>query len=331
MSVLTLPQNQNTFSLEFASIDYYSNGKNTYKYLLHGQDQAWVQAGDRTYVRYANLEPGTYVFKVKSANRDGVWNEHERTLSLTITPPFWRTWWFSALYLIVIAGGTFAVAQGRLKRIGRQQKQRLKIALDAQEQERRNIAQDLHDEVGSRLATLKLYVSSLTRYLKESADADLLKTEIMDIIQISLVDIRRLLRELSPRTLEQYGYAAAVEELVNRINASNQIQVTFECRKLSDQLTKALETGLYRITQELLNNTLKHAEATEITISVISSGKSISFFYSDNGRGFDYVKAKRGLGIGNIRSRVAVLEGQMKWFTKPSEGLEVTIEIPIES
>lgn len=331
MSLVTLPQNQNTFSLEFASIDYYSNGKNTYKYLLHGQDQDWVQAGDRTYVRYANLEPGTYVFKVKSANRDGVWNKQERTLSLVITPPFWRTWWFSALYLIVIAGGTFAIAQGRLKRIGRQQQQRLKIALDAQEQERRNIAQDLHDEVGSRLATLKLYVSSLTRYLKESADAERLKTEVMDIIQISLVDIRRLLRELSPRTLEQYGYAAAVEELVNRINAANQIHVTFECRKLSDQLSKTLETGLYRITQELLNNTLKHADATEITISVIPSGKAISFYYSDNGRGFDYPTAKRGLGIGNIRSRVVVLEGQMKWFTKPGQGLEVTIELPIRS
>lgn len=329
MSAITLPRNQNTFSLEFASIDFYSNGKNTYKYLLEGQDQSWVQAGDRTYVRYANLEPGTYAFKVKSANRDGVWNEQERALSLTITPPFWRTWWFSALYLILISAGAFAVAQGRLKRIGRQQKQRLKIALDAQEQERRNIAQDLHDEVGSRLATLKLYVSSLTRYMKESADAERLKNEVMDIIQISLVDIRRLLRELSPRTLEQYGYAAAVEELVNRINAANQIHVTFECRKLSAQLSETVETGLYRITQELLNNTLKHANATEITISVVPSGKSISFFYSDNGRGFDYTQAKKGLGIGNICSRVAVLEGQMKWFTKPGHGLEVTIEIPV--
>lgn len=330
MDFVTLPQSQNTFSLEFASIDFYSNGKNSYKYLLQGQDQDWVQAGDRTYVRYANLAPGHYVFNVKSANRDGVWNETERVLNLTITPPFWRTWWFSAFYLILIAAGTFAVAQGRLRNLGRQQKQRLKIALDAQEQERKNIAQDLHDEVGSRLATLKLYVSSLTRYLKESAEADRLKKEVMDIIHISLVDIRRLLRELSPRTLEQYGYAAAVEELVNRINATDQVHVTFECRKLSDQLSKALETGLYRITQELLNNTLKHANATEITISVIPSGKSISFFYADNGQGFSYTKATKGLGIQNIESRVSVLGGKIEWFPKPGAGLEVTIEIPTE-
>ena len=210
-------------------------------------------------------------------------NEQERTLSLTVTPPFWRTWWFSALYLILIAAGTFAVAQGRLKRIGRQQKQRLKIALDAQEQERRNIAQDLHDEVGSRLATLKLYVSSLTRYMKESADADRLKKEVMDIIQISLVDIRRLLRELSPRTLEQYGYAAAVEELVNRINAANQIHVTFECRKLSDQLSETVETALYRITQELLNNTLKPVSYTHLDVYKRQHTGSIALQIHDGG------------------------------------------------
>ena len=330
MEFVTLPQGKNTFSLEFASIDFYSNGKNSYKYFLQGQDQDWVQAGDRTYVRYANLEPDTYVFKVKSANRDGVWNKTERTLHLTVKPPFWRTWWFSALYLILIAAGTFAVAQGRLRSIGRQQKQRLKIALDAQEQERKSIAQDLHDEVGSRLATLKLYVSSLTRYLKDSVEAERLKKEVLDIIHISLVDIRRLLRELSPRTLEQYGYAAAVEELVDRINATDQVHVTFECRKLPDQLSQALATGLYRITQELLNNTLKHANATEITISVVPSGQTLSFFYSDNGQGFSYDEAAKGLGLQNIESRVSVLGGKIAWFPKPGAGLEVTIELPTE-
>ncbi len=329
LDMVTLPHDRNTFSLEFASIDYYSNGKNEYKYLLEGEDHEWVEAGDRTYARYANLAPGQYVFKVKSANRDGVWSDQERKLYINIDAPFWRTWWFTALYLLLIAGATFFLSQKRIEGIARKQRDRLKIALDAQEQERRNIAQDLHDEVGSRLATLKLYVSSLTNYLKKSPESDKLKQEVFDIIHISLVDIRRLLRELSPRTLEQYGYVAAVEELVDKINATDQIHVTFECRRLVNQLPKNIETGLYRITQELLNNSLKHAAASEIVISVIPSGKVISFFYSDNGRGFDFTEAKKGLGIGNVRSRVSVLEGQMKWFTKPGEGLEVTIEIPL--
>ncbi len=331
LDMVTLPYDRNTFSLEFASIDYYSNGKNEYKYRLEGEDQEWVEAGARTYARYANLAAGQYVFKVKSANRDGVWSDQERKLYINIDPPFWQTWWFTALYLLLIAGAAFFISQKRIEGIGRKQRERLKIALDAQEQERRNIAQDLHDEVGSRLATLKLYVSSLTNHLKKSPASDKLKQEVFDIIHISLVDIRRLLRELSPRTLEQYGYVAAVEELVGKINATDQVSVTFECRKLVANLPKNIETGLYRITQELLNNTLKHADASEIVISVIPSGKVISFFYSDNGKGFDFAAAKKGLGIGNVRSRVSVLEGQMEWFTKPGEGLEVTIEIPFLS
>ncbi|GHB76751.1 ligand-binding sensor domain-containing protein [Persicitalea jodogahamensis] len=329
IDIVTLPYKQNTFSLEFASIDYYSNGKNFYKYQLEGQDPEWVEAGDRTYARYANLAPGQYVFKVKSANRDGVWSDQERKLYINIDSPFWRSWWFTILYLMLIAGVSYYLSKKRIEGIAGKQRDRLKIALDAQEQERRNIAQDLHDEVGSRLATLKLYVSSLTNYLKKSPEAEKIKKEVFDIIHVSLVDIRRLLRELSPRTLEQYGYVAAVEELVDKINATDQIHVTFECRKLVAQLPKNIETGLYRITQELLNNTIKHAEASEIIISVVPSGKAISFFYSDNGKGFDFEKAKKGLGIGNVRSRVSVLEGQMKWFAKPGEGLEVTIEIPL--
>lgn len=330
-ALLRLQHDQNTFSLDFACIDYYSNGKNYYKYLLEGQDQGWVNAGDRTYVRYANLAPGRYVLRVKAANRDGAWNGPERKLYVVIRPPFWRTWWFSAFYLLTVTGGSYLLIQQRLRNLNRRQKERLKIALEAQEQERKNIAQDLHDEVGSRLATLKLYLSSLTGHLKPSKEAERIKQQVLEIINVSLIDIRRLLRELSPRTLEQYGYAAAVEELTHKINTSEQIHVAFEARRLPEQLPTDIATGLYRITQELLNNTLKHANATEVTISVIPSGNVISFFYSDNGDGFDYAKARNGLGIGNIKSRVAVLGGQIDWFTAAGKGLEVTIEIPLSN
>ncbi len=326
--LLYLAHDENTFSLEFAAIDYYSNGKNYYRYQLEGQDETWVNSGDRNYVRYANLTPGKYILKVKSANRDGVWNDQERQLVIRVKAPFWQTWWFTLLYLAVIAWGLFALTRWRLRLVGEQQRERLKIALDAQEQERKSIAQDLHDEVGSRLATLKLYVSSLTNYLKDSPEAHRLRQEVLDIIHISLVDIRRLLRELSPRTLEQYGYTAAVEELVHKINATDQMHVTFEARKLAADLPKNIETGLYRIIQELLNNTLKHANASEVVISIIPSGSMISFFYSDNGLGFLPEKALKGLGMNNVESRVAVLNGKIEWYSAPGQGLEVTIEIP---
>ncbi len=327
-NIIYLQHDQNTFSLEFASIDYYSNGRNFYQYYLENQDEGWVNAGDRNYVRYANLSPGRYLLRVKAANRDRVWNGQERQLLIVIKPPFWRTWWFSAFYLLLVGGGTYLIVQGRLRHLNRQQQERLKIVLEAQEQERKNIAQDLHDEVGSRLATLKLYLSSLTNFLKDNTEAQRIKQEAFDIITISMIDIRRLLRELNPKTLEQYGYAAAVEELIGKINASDQVRVSFECRNLPEDLPKDMQMGLYRITQELLNNTLKHANATEVVISVVPSGSTISFFYSDNGKGFDFAKASKGLGLGNIESRVTVLGGKIAWFSSPGSGLEVTIEIP---
>lgn len=329
--MVRLNHDENTFSLEFAAIDFYSNGRNEYRYRLEGQDPDWVYSNDRNYVRYANLDPGKYVFKVMAANRDGVWSDEQKRLYISIEPPFWRTWWFYIFCTGLFGYVAFVTGKNRLIRLKQKEQERLKIALDAQEQERRQIAQDLHDEVGARLATLKLYASSLTKYLSKKPEGQELKKKTLEIINDSIVDIRRMLRELSPRMLEQYGYAAAIEELAKKIRHSGVVEVELDASLLPERLPAEIETGLYRITQELMNNTLKHAEASKITIRVHQDGDDdvIHFDYFDDGKGFEYSRATQGLGIGNIESRVAVLRGQIVWTPKVGEGNAVFIEIPL--
>ncbi|WP_428664188.1 ligand-binding sensor domain-containing protein [Runella sp.] len=327
--LLSLPYDQNTISLEFAAIDYYSNGRNIYRYRLEGQDKKWVSSSDRNYVRYANLDPGSYTFKVMAANRDGVWSDSEKTLYIRINPPFWRTWWFYVFCTGLVSYVAFVTGKNRLISLKQKEQERLKIALDAQEQERKQIAQDLHDEVGARLATLKLYASSLTKYLSNHPESQEIKKKTLEIINDSIVDIRRMLRELSPRMLEQYGYAAAVEALAEKIRQSGEVSVELDASRLPERLPAEIETGLYRVTQELMNNTLKHAEAKKITIRVHLDDEMIHFDYFDDGKGFTYSQAKQGLGIGNIESRVAVLRGQIVWTPIVGEGNAVFIQIPM--
>ena len=327
--VISLPYDKNTISLEFAAIDFYSNGRNTYRYQLEGQDNKWVSSNDRNYVRYANLDPGKYTFKVIAANRDGVWSSGQRKLYLRIHPPFWQTWWFYIFCTGVFGYVAFMAGRNRLVSLKQKEQERLKIALDAQEQERKQIAQDLHDEVGARLATLKLYASALTKYLSDHPESHEIKQKTIEIINDSIVDIRRMLRELSPRMLEQYGYAAAVEELAEKIRQSGEVQVELDASRLPERLPAEIETGLYRVTQELMNNTLKHADAKKITIRVHQDDDLIHFDYFDDGKGFSYNQAKQGLGIGNIESRVAVLRGQIVWTPKIGEGNAVFIQIPV--
>jgi PAS domain S-box-containing protein len=98
---IQLSYKDNVFSFEFSALHYVAPDKNQYAYLVEGLEEEWNYAGNRRYVTYANLNPGEYVFKVKGSNNDGVWNEEGTSVKITIVPPFWKTWWFYTLCIIL--------------------------------------------------------------------------------------------------------------------------------------------------------------------------------------------------------------------------------------
>ncbi len=100
---VTLPHSSSVFSLEFAALNYLHPEKNQYQYKLEGLETDWVLSGDRRFVSYTTLDPGTYTFRVRGSNNDGVWNEAGATLRIIITPPWWRTWWAYALDVLIAA------------------------------------------------------------------------------------------------------------------------------------------------------------------------------------------------------------------------------------
>lgn len=105
LNKITLPYNQSVFGLEFAALDYVAPHKNRYAYILEGFDPEWIETDSQRHaVRYTNLDPGVYTFRVKASNNDGVWNEQGATLSIIITPPWWQTWWFRGAVLLALAG-----------------------------------------------------------------------------------------------------------------------------------------------------------------------------------------------------------------------------------
>lgn len=344
---IRLDHNQNTLSLEFAALDFVSNGHNAYQYQLSGYDERWVLAGERNYVRYANLPPGDYTFLVKAANRDGHWSNRVRRLAIAISPPFWRTWPFISFLIALLVLGMFGWVRRREEAIRQQQAERVRLAYEIQEQVKKDIARDLHDEIGTRLATLKLYTTQLTQKVGETPSLLSLKTTIFTLINDTISDVRNLLRKLNPKTLEQHGYVAAIEELFGRINASGIVRAeVIVLDSASEGATQPVRSGdltgnrlptnvevmLYRITQELVSNSLKHANAHQLTLQLRPSPSILNMVYSDDGSGFDYdwVQQKgAGLGLGSVESRVALLNGKITWQTQPGSGLRVTIDIPI--
>ena len=352
-SQVELDHSQNTISMEFAALDYRSNGHNTYQYQLTNYDPQWVMAGEKNYVRYANLPSGEYVFQVKAANKDGHWNHRSHQLTIRIRPPFWRTIPFILLCIGLIVIGFFAWVRHRENTIRRQQADRLRLAYGIQEQVKKDIARDLHDEIGTRLATIKLYTTQLTRQAGETPALVSLRTTIFALINDTIGDVRNLLRKLNPPTLEQHGYTAAVEELFARVSASGGVSARLQLNgstpdhtpygdapddgeTLAATATRPpadTEVMLYRITQELVSNSLKHANARHIVLNVQQRPDRMLLTYGDDGLGFDYDKARRsasGLGLGGIESRVALLNGKINWQTGTGTGTRVLIEVPTE-
>lgn len=112
---IILSYQDNFFSFEFAALDYADPAKNRYAYLLEGFDRDWVYCGPRNYAAYTNVPPGTYTFRVRGSNNDGVWNEEGLAVRVIITPPFWATWWFRTLLALAVLGVASAIAGARLR------------------------------------------------------------------------------------------------------------------------------------------------------------------------------------------------------------------------
>jgi signal transduction histidine kinase/ligand-binding sensor domain-containing protein/DNA-binding response OmpR family regulator len=119
---LTLPEADSVFSLEFAALHYAAPQRNRFAYQLQGFDQDWVVTDStKRFATYTNLDAGKYVFRVKAANKDGIWNDNAATLEITIEPPFWKTWWFRTLLTLLALGCAYAVYHGRMRSLRRQQ------------------------------------------------------------------------------------------------------------------------------------------------------------------------------------------------------------------
>jgi hypothetical protein len=128
---ITLSYRQSIFSFSFAALNYTVSDKNQYAYMLEGFDKDWIYCGSQRTATYTNLDPGQYTFRVKASNNDGVWNEKGISIKIIITPPFWQTWWFKGLCIIVVLSSVIAVYKIRMGAINRQREQ-----LEQQVQER---------------------------------------------------------------------------------------------------------------------------------------------------------------------------------------------------
>lgn len=193
--------------------------------------------------------------------------------------------------------------------------------------ERKRISRDLHDDLGAQLSTARMFLNNLRTNAAENSNSSLLESSL-DLIDSSINDLRKIMDELQTSTLQEKGYVAATEELVNKINHLQQINFILTHHGFEKRLNHKTEHNLFRITQELVNNTLKYAKAKNVSIDIVKRDDKIILMYEDDGGGFDLQNVKRGYGLNNIESRIKSLEGTVEFDTAPAKGFRTVIEIP---
>ena len=204
----------------------------------------------------------------------------------------------------------------------RQQQELHAVILSTQEEERRRIAESLHNGVGQLLYATRLHLDMLPTSEAVRASQGLLNEAIRATRTISF--------ELTPPVLEGFGLPAALRELVSRIPASH-LAVELHLQGLDESLPAPLATATYRIVQELLNNVMKHAQAQEVFVSVTLEASQLHLSVEDDGRGFDASPPADGNGIGlaGIRTRVGLLGGTFEMKSRPGRGTGFFLQLPV--
>ena len=203
------------------------------------------------------------------------------------------------------------------------QKEILQSVIQTQEEERMRIAQDLHDDISSKLNIVSLNTHLLkTPNLSESEHNEI-TNNIIDLTKKALENSRRIAHDLLPPVFEKFGLHAAVEELVLEFSTAKNVQINYENELDFSVLEVNKQLHIFRILQELLNNSMRHGKATIISITFVSKNKQNTCLYIDNGVGFNASlgNQKRGIGMQNIESRVNYLGGKLTVQSEINKGV----------
>lgn len=314
-----LHSKEKVITLEFAALNYSKPTQNRFAYKLEGYDKDWVYANDHD-ITLMNLEGGTHHLFVKASNNDGVWSD-EMELEIKVIPPFHKTVWFKILMAILVGVLAYLVILYR-------NEQRKKL-----EQIRQRIATDLHDDMGSTLSSIRIFSDVAKKQVQEikpetvqlldriSNNATSLSENMQDIIWTirndndTLDDLVSRMREFGLRVCD-----------AKNIEFDVRITKNFKTSRLNLEQRR----NLYMIFKEVINNAVKYSECSKINLFLTLRGRYLKMEVTDDGKGFDMAKVKRGNGLNNIEKRTKEINGKLVIESAPGEGTRIDILVVLK-
>lgn len=206
----------------------------------------------------------------------------------------------------------------------------LQASIAVQEEERKRIARDLHDELGAALSMARMHLVQIEQQ-NGSKDAELASRlqNVRSMTENALASTRRISHELMPPQLESFGLIQTLESMAAEINKLDQLRMEISAPDHFTRLSLPIELGLYRVCMELVNNTIRHAQAGKISIRLKQEPEKLFLEYRDNGKGFPENRNKKGIGQRSIETRIHSLGGTFQMENADGGGIRVTVELPV--
>jgi signal transduction histidine kinase len=302
-------------TFEFAALGFTAALQNALAYRLEGWDRDWLDAGHARSVRYTNLPPASYTFRVRAANNDGVWNREGAAVTVVVAPAFWQSWWFRLAVALLAAAAILVWHRARLARALEVERLRLRIAAD------------LHDELGSDLSGIALAASLLGRdeALSERSRDRLAR------VAAAVARVTEGLRDIVWHVNPEHDTLPALEARLRGVAAAILGDLAHDVRTsgVTRPVSMDVRRHLVLIVKELLANIVRHARATRVAIRVAWAAGALRLSVADDGRGFDEANGERGAGLANIERRARAIGGSVVTETGTERGTRTIVEVPL--
>jgi two-component system sensor histidine kinase UhpB len=213
-----------------------------------------------------------------------------------------------------------------LERIEDERRRSGQLAMRAQEEERRRLARDLHDEVNQALTAILLRLEALAQETPPERAPEVI--ELKRLVNQAMDELLNLARQLRPSALDDHGLVAALETQMKRFSARTGIEARLDTGGDPDALADVIQTAIYRVAQEALTNVTRHAGATVVELVVAQTNGEVELRVSDDGRGFDPAARGRGLGLVGMAERARLVGGELDVRSAPGGGTTITLRVP---
>lgn len=334
---IEIPPGKGNLEIQYTGLSLSKPEQIQFSFKLSGQNETWMDVGQRRTAYFPQLQPGRYRFSVKALSPDGVWSEREANLDFIVRPHFWQTVWFLSLVAMALAGLALAGYRWRMafyRKRTAQQEAFTRQLIESQEQERKRIAAELHDGLGQSLIIIKR--RGLLCLDAGEAHQEVLE-QVQEIVEASthaIEEVREMIFDLRPQQLDRLGLIGAVSDLLTRAASVNGWQLTRQLDEVDGLFSEEAENSLYRIVQESVNNVSKHAAATHVAVSICRQSSWVELTIQDNGRGFvmetgTNAARRNGFGLRGIAERARFLDGYANIESAPENGTTVRLRLPL--